>query len=390
MSAGVVENDADRSRRTAIVNEAAAAGELRPMEAVAALYSAGDVPVANAIVASLADAVFDDESPTPAGAVQIALARLTYWILKATTRTHVADGGAATAYRNRILERAEHPYSQALLASSRAETQSLVEGGDPMNGPYMMLARGIRKNATTWDRLFFHSVQGRDVQMRFFWETRATYHFAKEHLVRNGHVRLKALAGGTGLSMILVYDRLVREAGGSGAVTCRITDRDSANTGKSNRLLSKLATVRGWMAGGGVEPGLSAVTEDIFEGPSDPATYDVVTAVGILDYLQGFTCDTTERRLVLDEVTDVFTAPHLAERIACLTSPGASVIVNSHCPHPATRLLELFGKRFDYRNLEDLDSLMAAGGFIRHRLEGSSVIYDVATYRKAGSTPASA
>ena len=76
--------------------------------------------------------------------------------------------------RHPILERGRHPYGRALLDSSSREHESLVEGGDPMNGPYMMIRPAILKISDVCDRLFLHSVQGKDVQLRFIWETRAT------------------------------------------------------------------------------------------------------------------------------------------------------------------------------------------------------------------------
>lgn len=351
---------------------------VRPMDAVAALYSEGDVEVAAAIFASLSKAVFDQPAPKPAGRLQSLLSRITHRVVKRTTTRHqAAEGGHH--YRNRLLERSRHPYAKSLLASSSAETQSLVEGGDPMNGPYMMLAPEIRKNATIWDKLFFNSVQGKDVQLRFLWETRATYEQAKKRLAGGHAASLKALAAGTGLSMILAYDRLVREK--RGRITCLIADRDSANTEKTGRLLGKLARIREWNFQ--KESGIWAETEDIFADTENGAVHDVVTAVGILEYLQGSTCDTTERRHRLPEPEELITALHLAEKLGAITNEGAAVIVNSSRPHPTTRLLELFGKQFDYRNLANVDAVMAGGGFHRAHTMGSAEIYDVIVYEKA-------
>jgi len=351
--------------------------ELRPMDAVAALYSEGDREWAEAILSSLSKAVFDEPAPRPASRLQSLLSRFTHRIVKRTTTRHQTAEGE-TLYRNQLLERSRHPYAKSLLASSTAGTQSLVEGGDPMNGPYMMLAPEIRENATTWDKLFFNSVQGRDVQLRFVWETRATYEQAKKRLAGGRVVNLKALAGGTGLSMILAYDRLVREE--QGRITCLITDRDSANTEKTGRLLGKLAAKRGWNVQ--KQSGISAVTEDIFAGGENATMHDVVTAVGILEYLQGFTCDTTERRHRLPEPEEAITALHLAEKLGAITNEGAAVIVNSSRPHPTTRLLELFGKQFDYRDQANVDAVMAGGGFHRAHTVGSAAIYDVIVYEK--------
>lgn len=338
---------------------------LRPMDAVAALYREDDAEVTTALLDSLSRAIFDQPEPAPARPLQQLLAKLTYRVVKRTTKQ--SEG----IYRNRLLERSGHPYARALLASSRTETQALVEGGDPMNGPYMMIVPEVRKNGTLWDQLFFNSVQGRDVQLRFRWETRATYEEAKKRASKGETVRMKALAAGTGLSMILACDQLLREGIG---FSCEITDRDAANTEKTARLLAKLAAIRG------VRADIMAKTEDAFGGA--PGNWDVVTAVGLLEYLQGFTSETTEQRLGLPEQVDPVTAVDLARNIGGITAPGAAVIVNSYRPDPNTRLLELFGKRFDYRTASDLDAVLAAGGFRPVRNVGSAVIYDVKVYEK--------
>ena len=133
-----------------------------------------------------------------------------------------------------------------------------------MNGHYMMMAPELRKNGRFWDRVFFDSVQGKDVQLRLAWETRATYEAAKVLLDREKPVRLKAVAAGTGLSMILAYDRLIKDAYNPELITAIITDREKSNVEKANRLLDKLMTtkVNKFILGKGY--GISAVTEDIF------------------------------------------------------------------------------------------------------------------------------
>ena len=68
------------------------------------------------------------------------------------------------------------------------------------------------------------------MQLRFIWETRATYEAARSRLEKGGVVRLKAVAAGTGLSMILAYDRLIKEGYDPARITVRITDRDKAST----------------------------------------------------------------------------------------------------------------------------------------------------------------
>ena len=158
--------------------------DLKPMEAVAALYAEGRQDEARAIIASLARAVFEGPHQSPAGPAQRLMARASHRLLQWTTRRHesAAPDQPAAGFRNRLLERSGHPYASSLLASSHQDVESLVEGGDPMNGPYMMIAPEIRGAGSRWDRLFFNSVQGRDVQLRFIWETRATYEAACHRL----------------------------------------------------------------------------------------------------------------------------------------------------------------------------------------------------------------
>jgi len=291
------------------------------------------------------------------------------------------------AFHNPILAWSGHPYARSLLSSSRTEVEALVEGGDPMNGPYMMLSPEIRSAGTGWDRIFLNSVQGRDVQLRFLWETRATYEEIRRRLDQGGTVRLKGMAAGTGLSMIVAYDRLVREGYDAGRMMVRITDRERANTEKTNRLLAKLASTRGRKPGADDDRGIVAQTEDVFEvGPAidraGDSNYDVVTAVGILEYLQGFTCATTESRLNLPEGEEAATAMHLAARLGKITTDAAALIVNTYRPHASSRILELLGKRFDYRNRENLSALLAAADFRAPRLIGSGNIYDIEVYEK--------
>jgi hypothetical protein len=359
---------------------------IRPMDAVVALYSEGDQELSEAIIASLSRAVFEGRHVRPAGPAQRAFARISYRILKWTTTRRKAneedyEGGA---FHNPILERSRHPYGRALLDSSSREHESLVEGGDPMNGPYMMICPEILKISDVWDRLFLHSVQGKDVQLRFIWETRATYEAARSRLEKGGGVRLKAVAAGTGLSMILAYDRLIKEGHDPDRITVRITDRDKANIDKTARLLAKLASTRTRTIGAEAEGGISVGTEDLFEeGWGTTMGYQVVTAVGILDYLPGFTCETTERCLRLQHREEAVNAEHLAARLGNMATDAADLIVNTYRPHSSTRILELFGRRFDYRNRENLTALLATADFGTPRLVGSGNMYDVLVYEKS-------
>jgi len=374
--------------------QARALGEMspvRPMDAVTILYSHGDEELTEAIVASLSHGVFEGIHCGPAGAGQRAFARFSYRVLKLTTTRRKCTGEeyGGVAYHNPIMVRSGHPYARALLDSSRKETETLVEGGDPMNGPYMMISREILAGSDVWDRIFLHSVQGKDVQLRFIAETRATYEAARRRLDKGEHVRLKAVAAGTGLSMILAYDRLMKEGRDPDRLTVRITDRDQVNVEKMGRLLAKLVSTRSRVTKARTEtPGsISIGTEDLFEGEpgsdtTGEAKYQVVTAVGILDYLQGFTCGTTEQSHGLPHPEEFVKAEHLAARLGHMTAPGGHLIVNTYRLDPSTRILELFGRKFRYRNEDNLTMLLATANFGSPRLVGSGNMYDVVVYEK--------
>lgn len=362
-----------------------------PMEAVGALYSEGREELADAILTSLSAAVFGRAAPRPASLPQRVMARLSYRLLKRTTVRKVGEGSDVDSMRiqNRLLERSQHPYAKSLLASSSKETEALVEGGDPMNGPYMMIVPEIRATAVLWDKLFFNSVQGKDVQLRFILETKATYTEAKARLDKGVDIRMKALAAGTGLSLILAFDRLILDGYDAGRIFARVTDRDALNTGKTDRLLRKLAIKRGWKLGTGDESGIGAETEDIFHesaiGIGKVSPYDLVTAVGILEYLQGSTCETTEQRHEIEEMEEPATALHLVARLCDMTRRDGALIVNTYRPHSSTRILELFGKRFDYRHVLNMNALLSGTQFSVPILVGSGHIYDVKIYKKEAS-----
>ncbi|EDY16565.1 hypothetical protein CfE428DRAFT_5844 [Chthoniobacter flavus Ellin428] len=365
--------------------------QIRPMDAVAALYSDGDHALSEAIIASLSRAIFVGGHFKPAGPAKRALAKFSYRVLKWTTTRRKGDAEkyCGGAHHNPILERTGHPYARALLDSSREEHESLVEGGDPMNGPYMLISPEIRKASDAWDRIFMDSVQSRDVQLRFAWETQATYEVVKSRLQKGGVVRVKALAAGTGLSTIIVYDRLIRDGCDPARMIFEITDRDEASIAKARRILTKLESTRGRAPSAESEGGISARSEDIFAESAEELAvqpkYDVVTAVGILEYLQGFTCDTTERCYRLKQPEESASAPIFATKLDAMTTDSASLIVNTFRPDPSTRILELFGRRFDYRTRENLSALLAAAHFRESRLVGSGNIYDIEVYEKAAS-----
>lgn len=360
---------------------------LKPMDAVAALYSTGDQELTEKIVSSLSRSIFHDSEIRLAGNLKRALARLSYRVMHWTTKSSINTdhlGAETTVFSNALLKRSKHPYADALLSSSRSETAALVEGGDPMNGPYMMIPPEIRKNCGLWDILFFDSVQGRDVQSRIIWETCATYEKAKSWLDRGEPVRLKAVAAGTGLSMILVYDKLMRDGYDPSLITARITDRDEANMVKTNRLLRKLSSTRDRHFSIDKGYGISAEPEDIFAGIETPdhLKFHVITAIGIFEYFHGFSYNTTDAKLRIETMPGAPTALDLAVRLAEMTADRASLIVNTYRDDASIRILELFGKKFVYRGVEDLKSLLAAVHFHQTRIVGSGNIYDVKIYEK--------
>jgi hypothetical protein len=365
--------------------------ELGPMSAVAALYATDRPDLAEAIVASLSHAIFHGPEARPACGKKLFLGRVSQRVVRWTTRSSTSKdqaGDDVTLFRNRLMERSGHPYAQALLTSSCQKSAALVEGGDPMNGPYMMLSPEIRKNGGVWDRIFLDSVQAKDVQVRFIHETRATWQAAKRLLDRGESVRIKAVAAGTGLSLILVYDKLVKDGYDPKSITAVITDRDPANTEKSNRLLAKLSTTCHTHNLPGLAHGIIAVAEDVFEGP-DPAMdalhgpYDIVTAIGILEYFQGGSHFTTEQRLMLHEPEEALSAGDLAAKLGELTTHGGNLIVNSYRDHASIQILEIFGKRFDFRERRHLLDLLAPLNFRSLHLAGSGHIYDVEVFEKA-------
>ena len=362
--------------------------DLKPMAAVAALYAEDQHDLAEAIVASLSRAIFHENDTQPANKGKIFIGRVAHRVVRWTTKAKLSeDDNSVTLFSNRLLERSGHPYAQSLLTSSQSETAALVEGGDPMNGPYMMLSPEIRKNGELWDRIFFESVQSKDVQLRFMLETQATYNAAKRVLHRGESVRIKAVAAGTGLSLILAYDKLIRDGFDPQSITAVITDRDSVNSAKSTRLLAKLASTRNNHNIPGHAYGISAVAEDVFQGP-DPsfaalhAPYDIVTAIGILEYFQGGSHGTTEQRLLLHEPEEEVTAHHLAARLGEMTTHSGNLIINSYRDHSCIRILELFGKRFDFRDRGHLRDLLAPLNFRSFHLAGSGHIYDVEVFEK--------
>lgn len=363
---------------------------LKPMGAVTALYAPDQHDLAEAIIASLSRAIFHENEAKPAGKGKLFVGRFSHKLVRWTTRTASSrdeSGTRITLFKNRLIERSGHPYAQALLTTSQSETAALVEGGDPMNGPYMMLSPEIRKNGGVWDRIFLDSVQSKDVQIRFIHETLSTYQAARRLLERGESVRIKAVAAGTGLSLILAYDKLIRDGFDAQSITAVIADRDPSNTAKSSRLLGKLASTRNNPHVPGTSHGIFAVAEDVFEGPDlsaaiHHAPFDIVTAIGILEYFQGISHGSTEQRLMLHEPAEELTASHLVERLGEMTGVGGCLIVNTYRDHACIRILEHLGKRFDFRDRSHLRDLLLPLNFRSLHLAGSGHIYDVEVFEK--------
>lgn len=351
-----------------------------PMGAVAALYGEGQADTARAVVASLSNRVFDTTPPRPSGLVRCAAARVVWRLMQGTTRTETRpgpDGQQVVVFRNRILERSGHPYAATLLEPSRADTQDFVEGGDPMNALYMMLSPEIRSQAGTWDHIMLDSVQARDVQLRFVWETRYSHDLAAARLARGEPVRLKAVAAGAGLSMVLVLDRLLREGHDAALISATISDREAANVAKAARLLGKLEATRPLLDSGRVR----TLTEDLL-APTDDRPYDVITVMGILEYFPGHTFTTTEQHLGYPEPEGPPRAEDLVRNVAAMTAPGGSLVTNTFRLIGAVRIMEVFGKKFRYRGREEMHRLLATSGFIPVGQHQSGKVFDVEVFQK--------
>lgn len=371
---------------------------ITPMAAASALYSEGSEDITEAIIASLSKQVFDEPFPAPASRIRRRLAGAVFKILKGTTRADKRtgpEGDEYVAYRNFILEKSGHPYAKTLLEPSAANTATFVEGGNPMNGPYMMISPEISENSSAWDRLLLDSVIGRDVQLRFIWETRATHEVAKRHLDRGEAVRLKAAAAGTGLSLILVFDRLVREGYDPSMIRATVTDREAPNVAMANRLMEKLESTRYHLAKDDAKGrGIGARVEDLLIVPASAGVEDavvveadephhVVTLVGILEYFHGFTSATTEEHLGEEsEDEEASHARHLVQRISEMTADAGTLIANTYKVEVGARLLEVFGKRMRYRNRDDLHALAETAGFMPVSSVGSGHVYDVEVFEK--------
>lgn len=357
--------------------------KLTPMDALRTLYGEGEIDAARAIIGSLSRRIFEAPPPEPSGAVRRLLARGVLRLMQRTTRSETRtgpDGVPMIFYRNSILESSKHPYAATLLEPSRADTSNFVEGGDPMNAVYMMLAPEVRRHATLWDNIMLDSVQARDVQWRLVVETRMTFQLAAARLQEGQPVRLKAAAAGTGLSMILVLNRLLQEGHDPSKIAAFIGDREESNTRKTLRLLEKLPSTRPHLDGAG-SGSIKVRQEDLLQ-PSEEPPADVVTLVGILEYFPGGTATTTEELQGEPPPREQVQAADIVRGIARLTAPGGSLLVNTYRLAPAARILENFGKRFRYRGRPEMQQLLGNEGFVTTGRHASANIFDLEVFRR--------
>jgi hypothetical protein len=362
---------------------------LTPMTALAALYGEGRVETARALVASLNRRIFEGTPPRPSNVIRRSLARGVVRLLRRTTTSSTApgpDGEPVTRYENRILRNSGHPYAATMLEPTRADTSSFVEGGDPMNAIYMMLSPEIAAQAGLWDKIILDSVQCRDVQWRLYWETRLTRDLAAARLKAGLPARLKAVAAGTGLSMLLAVERLLQEGHDPSLLTALITDREQANIDRALRLAHKLSESGRHLAlhAGAphglfvrIEDALHPSTKDAHESP-----FDIVTVVGLLEYFPGLTMTTTEENRGEPAPAGPPWAADIVRNVGAATADGGAMIANTYRPAPAARLLEIFGKRFRYRGPAQMRELAATGGFIPSGLRHSANIFDLEVFTR--------
>ena len=85
---------------------------------------------------------------------------------------------------------------------------------------------------------------------------------------------------------------------------------------------------------------------------------------------------------MLHEPDEPLTAHDLAARLGEMTTDRGSLIINTYRDHACIRILELFGKRFDFRDRGHLRDLLAPLDFRSLHLAGSGHIYDVEVFEK--------
>jgi hypothetical protein len=377
--------------KTPTTLSALAGGKITPMDAVAALYGEGNADLAGAIVSGLVRQVFEEKPPAPSNLLRRTIGRFAFRLMQRTTRPEKRpgrDGQDVVVYRNRILEDSGHPYARTLLEPSRADTANFVEGGDPMNAVYMMLLPEIRKNADLWDTIMLDSVQARDVQWRFVWETRLAHSLAARRLQAGRPVRLKAVAAGTGLSMAVLLEKLLGEGHDPRLISATISDREASNIEKSLRLLGKLQSTSAHLAlHTGSPHGIVLQIEDIMQPTTktaQDAPFDLVTVVGLLEYFPGHTFITTEELLGEKRPEGPPNASQVVANIGAMTAPGGNVLVNTFRKISAIRTMEVFGKRFRYRGRKEMRDLMSTGGLVPSGKHVSANIFDLEVFEKRG------
>ena len=363
--------------------------KITPMDAVSALYGEGREELARTIVAGLTRRVFSEEPPAPSNLIRRALGAFAFRLMKRTTHTEKRagkDGKEVVVYRNRILEDSGHPYARTLLEPSRADTTSFVEGGDPMNAVYMMLLPEIRKQTEMWDNIMLDSVQARDVQWRFVWETRLAHKLATRRLEAKRPVRLKAVAAGTGLSMAVLLEKLLGEGYDPRLISATISDREAGNIEKALRLLGKLPATSAHLAlHAGSPHGIHLQIEDILQPTTKTAhdaPFDVVTVVGLLEYFPGHTFITTEELLGEARPEGPPNASQVVANIGNMTAVGGHVVVNTFRRRAAIRTMEVFGKKFRYRGREEMRELMSTAQLSPAGESVSANIFDVEVFEK--------
>jgi hypothetical protein len=364
-----------------------------PMKAVAALYHEGQTELARAVASSLSRRIFDGTPPQPSGLMRRALARGVVRLLNRTTTEATRpgpDGEPVTYFHNRILENSQHPYAATMLEPSKADTAAFVEGGDAMSAIYMMLSPRIAAHASLWDKIILDSVQSRDVQWRLVWETRLTHELAVQRLRAGQPVRIKAVAAGSGLSLILVVERLLQEGHDPAMITALISDREAPNIERALRLAQKLPeTSRHLALHAGASSGLFIRIEDALHPSTKDAheaSFDIVTVVGLLEYFPGHTFTTSEENLGEPPPQGPPWAIDVVRNVSALTAEGGHLIVNTYRLMAASRLLEVFGKRFRYRGSKEMRAMLAPAGFAPTGRLLAANIFDVEVFEK--KTPA--
>ena len=75
-------------------------------------------------------------------------------------------------------------------------------------------------------------------------------------------------------------------------------------------------------------------------------------------------------------------AQQLIQRINEMTADAGTLIANTYRLEVGARILEVFGKRFRYRNRDNLHELAKSGGFVHRSSAGSGNIYDIEVFEK--------